>query len=619
MMKRYGLGARQQMARQARRFSVPDHLRYSTLEKADHREILASIEGGLKSGPAEPMPEDAKGQAVSAVRRIGMVLKAMLYGGVSVGLAATVGFFGVHLWVEFLELPPTGHRGRADDYGWDDQVEGWGGSHLGKGTDPRLGWRIRALIRSAWVAEHWQAGQVALDPDQAAPHAPDGQLVDSAYAMSEARLQQAIAMAQQAGFKLPDRTLFELQLRLASICERLNTPSSLIKSYEIYAQLWKSCVHSTDGVSPSHTNSTDGWRARQAIRIADMLGQVGLKIAALERTVDASRAAVRQQAAENYLIWAITRGLGLQSSLEHPAGGSQATVPSKQSKQPSVWASIFGKLDRQTRNASDSLGHLEPITHQLDLLPGLPHPSALESKPAQLRVVISSLINLSVHLVSVDIRKALVIQNQIHDFVNAAIDVQESQGSESPDAKLHLQWLKSRAALSLVYLSEIVQAVQQTTDQSIVDRCQNALDMIDSTLSTLEEESKGASDAFQRGMTRAFSGRLSEPLERLQRDARLTGAMGASLLGLVHETCPSKRSLASSSHLESTFKWCYASDSQAETGCELARNFFQRAVHYSLGNPASQFRHPQPAAVLLTPLNENLAHLAHIDHLSHHS
>jgi hypothetical protein len=42
-------------------------LRYSTLEKADHREILASIKGGLKSGPAEPMPEDAKGQAVSAV------------------------------------------------------------------------------------------------------------------------------------------------------------------------------------------------------------------------------------------------------------------------------------------------------------------------------------------------------------------------------------------------------------------------------------------------------------------------------------------------------------------------------------------------------------------------
>ncbi|PLW25475.1 hypothetical protein PCASD_24990 [Puccinia coronata f. sp. avenae] len=175
-----------------------------------------------------------------------------------------------------------------------------------------------------------------------------------------------------------------------------------------------------------------------------MLGQIGLKITALERTVNQSRAAVRQQAAKNYLVWEITRGLGLQSSLEHPAGAE-------------------ANLDRLSR---------------------LPHPSALESKPAQLRVAISSLLNLSVHLVSADIRKASVIQNQIQDFVNAAIDMQKSQMSKSPDAKLHLQWLKSRVALSSVYLSEIAQAVHQASDQSIVDRTQNALDMIDSTLST---------------------------------------------------------------------------------------------------------------------------------------
>jgi hypothetical protein len=59
-----------------------------------------------------------------------------------------------------------------------------------------------------------------------------------------------------------------------------------------------------------------------------MLGQIGLKITALERTVNQSRAAVRQQAAKNYLVWAITRGLGLQSSLEHPAG-AEANVASK--------------------------------------------------------------------------------------------------------------------------------------------------------------------------------------------------------------------------------------------------------------------------------------------------
>jgi hypothetical protein len=92
----------------------------------------------------------------------------MLYAGVGVGLAATVGFFGAHLWVKFLKLPPPARRGPAakdHDFGWEDQVEEWGDLHLERGTDPCLGWWIRALIWSAWVPEHWQAGQVAVDPN----------------------------------------------------------------------------------------------------------------------------------------------------------------------------------------------------------------------------------------------------------------------------------------------------------------------------------------------------------------------------------------------------------------------------------------------------------------------
>ncbi|PLW29695.1 hypothetical protein PCASD_22314 [Puccinia coronata f. sp. avenae] len=65
-------------------------------------------------------------------------------------------------------------------------------------------------------------------------------------------------------------------------------------------------------------------------------------------------------------------------------------------------------------------------------------------------------------------RLSASLRNQIQDLVNAAIDGQKSQRSESPDAKLHLQWLKSRAALSSVYLSEIALAVHQASDYLLV-------------------------------------------------------------------------------------------------------------------------------------------------------
>lgn len=53
-----------------------------------------------------------------------------------VSLAAMLGFFGTYLWVEFLELLPPAISGKNNQYVWDDQMDGCGGAHLGKATDP---------------------------------------------------------------------------------------------------------------------------------------------------------------------------------------------------------------------------------------------------------------------------------------------------------------------------------------------------------------------------------------------------------------------------------------------------------------------------------------------------
>ncbi|KAI7952536.1 hypothetical protein MJO29_008167 [Puccinia striiformis f. sp. tritici] len=632
-----GLGHRPLVVRP--RLTILRPARYSTLQN-DGRQILASIEGGLKSGPAEPMPEDAKGQAVSALRRIGLVMRLAFYAGLGVGVTGTIGFVGLHLWIEYLELSPPKSTAQNHQsiikYGWEDEIEGWGGKHLGKGTDPQLGWRIRALIRSAWVAQNWQTGQLAIESsDQSYQGGP---LVDSAYALSESRLQQAISMAQASGRKLEkDPTLFELQLRLADICQRINTPISLIKSHEIYTQLWKSCINSFVRFDTDDERSRD-WEIRQAIRIADNLGQVGLKIAALQRPVDPSRANDYQQVAEKYLIWAINKGLGIESSPEHSVG-LQSTV---QSKGSSVWPTFFGRSDQQLGNSHDSsppknntlYTQLGPIAERLELLASHPTQSDPAFTPAQLRLTVSSLMNLSVHLVSVDIQKAFTLQNLIREFVNMAIKTQgeDRMNQSSTDAKLHYHWLWSRAALSSVYISEIGQATHQSDDQTIVDRCQNALRIVDSTLSNLEQESSGTSSGvFQPGFTRSSSGRLSEQIENLKRDLRLTGTMGSNFLGLKYETCPPKTFLeqASNRQQKSNFKWCYSDANgddrnQAESGCQLAKLFFQRAVDYSLGtshdshHSGNFLKHHQPL-VLINPLNENLQHLSRIESQSKNS
>ncbi|POW04195.1 hypothetical protein PSHT_11402 [Puccinia striiformis] len=119
-----GLGHRPLVVRP--RLTILRPAKYSTLQN-DGRQILGSIEGGLKSGPAEPMPEDAKGQAVSALRRIGLVLRLAFYAGLGVCVTGTIGFVGLHLWIEYLELSPPQTTTRNDQsiikYSWEDEIK----------------------------------------------------------------------------------------------------------------------------------------------------------------------------------------------------------------------------------------------------------------------------------------------------------------------------------------------------------------------------------------------------------------------------------------------------------------------------------------------------------------
>lgn len=63
------------------------------------------------------MTEDAKGQAMKALRRMALVRRMVLYGGMGVGSTAIVRFFWTHFWFEYLELPPFAISGKDYQYG----------------------------------------------------------------------------------------------------------------------------------------------------------------------------------------------------------------------------------------------------------------------------------------------------------------------------------------------------------------------------------------------------------------------------------------------------------------------------------------------------------------------
>ncbi|MBW0512664.1 hypothetical protein O181_052379 [Austropuccinia psidii MF-1] len=543
--------------------------------------VLASISGGRESGTQQPPPEDAKGQAKVAFRSIGTVIKILVYSGVGLGITAAVGFVGLHLWVEHIELPPA-NRGpgiTADSYAWNEEVSGWSAGFMGKGTDPRIGWRARSLIRAAWVAENWQTGRAGLGP-QERQDTSDDRLVDSAYAISETRLQEAIFIAKEAGLQPNDRTLIELQNRLAEVCQRIDTSLSLFKAYEIYAQVWRSCLASTKRRGDGGLNH---WELHEALRAARRLGELGLKLAAFERPTDVDRAMLHQQTSEKYLIWAITHGLetAIKSSHQRSVADSSPTKPllqHHQAESSSTWwgwlwnsnqktktssgltsrsikadvKQIENKLKEFSQNSSESGGHWATFS------------------PVITRLTISSLFQLSTHLVTIDLSTAHNFQTLIHDFLHAAKQYADSKAKESPDAQLQHLWLRSRSALSSVYLSELRQAGGTTKDQLVIDQCLQALQEADSALLALDSL---VGESFKLGSTRHTSGRLAEQSSLLKRDLRLTAAMASNFLGMKSASCPNDP------NFKNRPDWC-----GLKPGCQAAKEFFQRALKYSAGS-----------------------------------
>lgn len=85
------------------------------------------------------------------------VFKFSAIGIVLIGSASLLVFEGAQIYVENVSLAPNKYSKDSDvaHYEWDKELEDWTGLPNVGGTDPKLDWRARQALRSAWMTLHW--------------------------------------------------------------------------------------------------------------------------------------------------------------------------------------------------------------------------------------------------------------------------------------------------------------------------------------------------------------------------------------------------------------------------------------------------------------------------------
>ncbi|EEB88198.1 hypothetical protein MPER_14101, partial [Moniliophthora perniciosa FA553] len=85
-------------------------------------------------------------------------IKYSFVGLAIVGSTSAAVYEATHQWVENVELKRPQEGSQVHAWEWDLDSEKWGGDDKG-GTDSGLGLHGRHMVRAAWMALNWGAGQ----------------------------------------------------------------------------------------------------------------------------------------------------------------------------------------------------------------------------------------------------------------------------------------------------------------------------------------------------------------------------------------------------------------------------------------------------------------------------
>ncbi|GFZ49675.1 hypothetical protein JCM24511_07077 [Saitozyma sp. JCM 24511] len=369
-----------------------------------------------------PMPPDMPREnyaepAMYTVSYLSRVIKFLIYGAVGLGITGYASFEGLHLYVENVCLATPSRDPSGDEYGWQEENQGWTGGAKG-GTDSRLGWKARHALRGAWICQEWGAGGTrasigrSVHPDFRGMIGSKINKVDRGYELAEEYIDIAIAEARKRGLVFPpnisavsstpetlttgaDPTAVDLLLLKAGVLERIATPQTLGQAKDIYERV----LAASGSEAPAQQAKT----MRLAGKVGDLSARLG-------------------EGGADWWAWGLRR-----------AG---VTVPEPPEPVAKGW---FKSASKRAPVSTESTSTTAP--------------SPLS--PPVLRATISLLISTEANLaLSSQLERAASVQ----DFAAALIP---TITPSSPESALHDLWLSHRASLLLLHRANVFHALSR--------------------------------------------------------------------------------------------------------------------------------------------------------------
>ena len=465
----------------SRRFSTRPPLFRNITPRSEHTPLSPNI------------PQiDYVGETREVLNFTGRVVRIIVLSGVTLIAVGVAGYEGLHLYVENgpMAVPSRGN----DEWGWEDEVQGWTGGPKG-GTDPRLGVKGRHAIRAAWMCQNWGAGdangaigrQGFFEPDYMAVRGMIGEdptviRPDRGYEMAGEFINVALEAARVKGLVFPptlsvlresgpptgastsvqgDPAVVDLLLLKAGALERVGSMDSLNQAKELYEQI----------VTTIHSDASPIHEAR-VMRLATKVGTL----------------CARMGQGDEALAW---WGWGLRRV------GME--IPSRIKEMKTEARSWFGKA---------------PEAEQPSIPIALP--------PPVLRATVSLLISASTHLATRShIPAAATLQTTALTLLPAPAPINRPTPSTA-GATLHHTWLEQRSSLLTLHLASTTYALGRP-GLNLATVASNRADNVLSALNPLPP---------------VYAKAYYQAAHNLRRDALLTAAEAAYTQGILLERQP---------------------------------------------------------------------------------
>lgn len=393
-----------------------------------------------------------------------------------------------------------------------------------------------------------------------------------------------------------DRAAVELEERLAGLRERIGGRYKLEEAREGWERIYYAL---------SAASEPTGWETREKLRATRKLGELSARLALLWRAGTEERE-LEQSKAEGWLLGGLLPELAKADHrrLDHSTLAGDA--PSSLKKVASPMSSFFAFWSHSHPSATSSSPTLStiptpsspstPLRPELSTLVDLlttHDSSASPLHPATYRAIIASLISLEAQLARQhSLPAAHALQSSGLHFTQLllphspttpttlptpTLSSSSSAVASASHALTHLH-LATRTSVLSTHLAEVSLALRlPSTEPFSLDLLQGSINTSEAVLHALEPSP--LLKVKPTGWSSAREKILGRAAKQVQRDARVTGAMSANLVALVHEMGP-RKSVASSWGLgkgkgKEEIEWC--------GGPAVAEAFYAKAIEFAKG------------------------------------